>query len=787
MTDKVLKILEFDKILKRLSDYAVSDDAKELCLSLKPKIDETEIIADLNDTTEAEGMINRCSSPAFSSVKKVSGILKRAEIGSVLSIPELLTVGRIMQSARVLKAYASSDKSETETRVRRYFMSLVQDKSFETTIFGNLVGENEVADNASPELSSVRRQIRRANDKIRDILNDMVRSPKYSKCLQDSIISMRGDRYVLPVKAEHKGEIGGIIHDTSSSGSTLFIEPSSVVNESNKLRELAGREAEEIEKILAEYTVMVNGISEIVKQNYDIIVELDFIFAKAKLSSEMRAVSPDISMSNPICIKKGRHPLLNPKSVVPVDVMLGDEFNALIITGPNTGGKTVVLKTLGLFTIMAQSGLNIPALSGSTLRIYENVFADIGDEQSIEQSLSTFSSHMKNIVYITNHLTSRTLVLFDELGAGTDPVEGAVLAISIIENAREMGADIAATTHYSELKLYALSTPGVKNASCEFDVETLKPTYKLLIGIPGKSNAFAISSKLGLPQKIVDAAAAQMTEDNIKFEDVLTDLEKKQRQIDSDAETMARLKREMETIRTTASREREKISEKAEKIIEKARAEAKQILLQAKSESAEILSEVQKIKTNASKVSQKEVVDIKTKINKKLSEVQKISKPKKVGGVSANEIRLGSTVEVVELGQSGTIITLPKKNDNKVTVQVGLMKMHLTLDEIALTDAPKPETADAYVSNRQSNLRTSSVSTELDLRGCTLDDAELLTEKFIDDAVLSSLHQVTIIHGKGTGVLRSGIQQLLKGDKRVKSFRLGKYGEGESGVTIVEL
>lgn len=788
MNKKTLKILEFDKILEKLASYAVGEEAKEMCLKLSPSADETEIKSAVSETTDAQRMTARCSSPSFSALKPVAGAIKRAEIGSVLNIPELILCGKVMQSARVIKSYGSSDKFEQETSVSSYFNMLMPDKRFEDTIFGNLIGENEIADSASPELNSIRKQMRRANDKIRDILNNMIHSSKYSKALQDSIVTMRGDRYVIPVKAEHKGEVSGIVHDTSSSGSTLFVEPAAVVAENNRLRELEGMEADEIAKILEEYTGVVNGISEIIMQNYKILTTLDFIFAKARLSDSMNACPPEIGYDKYINLKKARHPLLDPKKVVPVDVRLGEEFDSLIITGPNTGGKTVVLKTLGLLSVMAQSGLHVPADFGSTLRIYEDIFADIGDEQSIEQSLSTFSAHMKTIVYITKHLSDRCLILFDELGAGTDPTEGAALAISIIENARRSGAHIAATTHYSELKIYALTTDFVSNASCEFDVETLRPTYKLLIGIPGKSNAFAISSKLGLPKEIVDEASSRLSDENVKFEDVLTDLEKKQKQIDSDAETMARLKREIESIKKTVAHEKDTISGKADVIIEKARAEAKRILLQAKEESDGILDEVRRMKNNSAKISQKEMAEVKTKLNQKLNDVSAV-KPvkKKKGSVKINELKVGSTVEVIELNQTGTVLTLPKKGDNKVTVQVGLMKMHLTLNDIALCEDVKPEKPSGYVRGGSSNLRLLQVSSELDLRGMTLDDAELLTEKFIDDAVLASLHQVTIIHGKGTGVLRAGIQKLLKSDKRVKSFRLGNFGEGESGVTIVEL
>lgn len=785
MDTKTISILEFDKIQEKLSSFAVSEQAAQMAHNLLPETDSHKVQSLLCETTDAVNMICRCSSPSLYGITSIEGVLKRAQIGSVLHGKDILAVGRVLQSARILKSYAASDKHEGETTLQSYFQSLLPDKVFEDQIFGNFLGEDEIADHASPELAAVRRQIRNAADKVKDILNDMIRSSKYQKYLQEPIITMRSGRNVVPVRAEYRGEVSGIIHDTSASGATLFIEPMSVVQENNKLRELEGREAEEIERILREYTEQIGARSDMIRQNYELIVMLDFIFAKAKMSLEMNATEP--VLGEQVHLKKARHPLLDQRRVVPVDVTLGGEFDALIITGPNTGGKTVVLKTIGLFTLMAQAGLHIPAQENSVIKVYEKIFADIGDEQSIEQSLSTFSSHMKNIVHIMDQVDSSSLVLFDELGAGTDPVEGAALAIAIIENARAFGAQIAATTHYSELKLYALTTNRVKNASCEFDVETLQPTYKLLIGVPGKSNAFAISQKLGLPEAIVSKAKQRLSEDTIQFEDVLSDLEKKKREAAREAEEAKRLRREISLIKKTLKSEQDKISSKTDTALEKARQQAQQILLDAKRQSEEILDEVKELRKKAGRENvQKELVEVKTKLNQNLDAVRKVSQMPVRKKADPKKLKVGSTVELIGLGQKGTVLSLPKSDGNAL-VQVGLMKMNLPVSELALTDEAEDKRPQAYIKNRNVKLNTQPISSELDLRGLVLDDARLLTEKFIDDAVLASLKEVTIIHGKGTGALRTGIHQLLKSDKRVASFRLGSYGEGDSGVTICEL
>ncbi|MBE7043557.1 MAG: endonuclease MutS2 [Ruminococcaceae bacterium] len=783
MKQKTLSILEFDKITKRLSGFAVSEAAGKRALELMPETDLQTIAALQRETTDAVGRCLKCTNPAFDKLTDVSGALHRAEIGSVLRIPDLLSIGRILQSARTV----SSTQGEQSDSLNGYFMGLTADKQFEDRIFGSFLGEDEVADSASSALQGIRRQMKLASERVKGMLNDMIRSSKYQKMLQDPIVTMRAGRHVIPVRAEYRGDVPGMIHDTSASGATLFIEPMAVVNENNRIREFELKEKDEIERILAEFTAEVALRTETIKQNYALLTNLDFLFAKARMSLAMDGVSPELSLSGETELKKARHPLLDQTSVVPVDISLGE--GVLIITGPNTGGKTVVLKTIGLLTLMAQAGLHIPTAEQSRVRICKKIFADIGDEQSIEQSLSTFSAHMKNIVAITNEADGDSLVLFDELGAGTDPTEGAALAISIIETVRAFGARVAATTHYSELKVYAMTEKGVQNASCEFDVETLQPTYRLIMGVAGKSNAFAISEKLGLSKKIVEAAKLRLSEETVKFEDVLTQVEESRKLAEKEAAEAAKLRHEISLIRNTVSKEKETAAEKADKVLEKARQQAREIVLEAKRESDALLEEVKELHSQAGKAGmQKKMVEVKTKLNESVKKIQKVSTPVKAKGVKASDLKIGTSVEVAELGQTGTVLSLPTA-DGRVQVQVGLMKMHVELSGLSLKEGQTTVTRDGVKSHATSGVKRSNVSaaTEVDVRGMLLDDALLEVERFLDQAVLASLTQVTIIHGKGTGALRAGIAQHLKTDKRVASFRLGRYGEGESGVTICEL
>ena len=783
MNEKVFSILEFDKITRRLAGFAVSEAAKEQAAALRPEVELQKVAQLQRDTTDALFRLLRCTAPSFETLSDPSGALHRADIGSALTIAEVLRLGKLLRSARAVQ----STQGEQEDALTERFAALQADKPFEDRIFGSFLGEDEVADSASPALSAVRRQMRAASDKVKSLLNEMIRSSRYQKMLQDPIVTMRAGRYVIPVRAEYRSEVPGMIHDTSASGATLFIEPMSVVNESNRVRELERKEQEEIERILAEFTGMVSERKEMLAQNYRLLVELDFIFAKGRMSLAMDAVSPELSLEGETLLRRARHPLLDQTRVVPVDIPLGD--GALIITGPNTGGKTVTLKTMGLLTLMAQAGLHIPAAEQSRVRICREIFADIGDEQSIEQSLSTFSSHMKNIVEITGKADSGSLVLFDELGAGTDPTEGAALAIAVIEAVRSMGARVAATTHYSELKLYAMTTPGVQNASCEFDVETLRPTYRLLVGVPGKSNAFAISEKLGLSKSIVEAAKERLSAEAIRFEDVLDQVEQSRKLAEREAAEAARLRREIGLIRSSVSQERESASAKADQVLEKARRQAREIVLEARRESDALLEEARQLHRQAGKGNQqKKMVELKTKLNEAVKKTEKVTAPIRAKGVRPQDIKIGSTVEVAELGQPGTVLALPS-SDGKVLVQVGLMKMHVELSGLSLKETTPTVSRENGGTKAVSGIKRSSVSaaTELDVRGMPLDDALLEVERFLDNAVLASLQQVTIIHGKGTGVLRAGIAKALKQDKRVASYRLGRYGEGESGVTICEL
>ncbi len=783
MKQKTLSILEFDKIKKRLSGFAVSEGAKRKAEDLKPETDLQTIAALQRETTDAVQRCLKCTNPAFDKLADVSGALHRAGIGSVLRIGDLLCIGRILQSARTV----SSTQGEQSDSLNGYFMGLTPDKLFEERIFGSFLGEDEVVDNASPTLSGIRRQMKLSSERVRGMLNDMIRSPKYQKILQDPIVTMRAGRHVIPVRAEYRGDVPGMIHDTSASGATLFIEPMAVVNENNKIREFELKEKEEIERILAEFTAEVALRSDAIKQNYTLLIQLDFIFAKARMSLAMDGISPELSLAGETELKKARHPLLDQKTVVPVDISLGE--GVLIITGPNTGGKTVVLKTIGLLTLMTQAGLHIPAAEQSRVRVCKKIFADIGDEQSIEQSLSTFSAHMKNIVAITNEADGDSLVLFDELGAGTDPTEGAALAISIIETVRAFGARVAATTHYSELKVYAMTTKGVQNASCEFDVKTLQPTYRLIMGVAGKSNAFAISEKLGLSKKIVESAKKRLSEETIQFEDVLTQVEESRKAAEKEAEEAAKLRHEISLIRNTVSKEQETAAQKADKVLEKARQQAREIVLEAKRESDALLEEVKALHAQVGKIGlQKKMVEVKTKLNESVKKTQAVSSLVKAKGVKASDLKIGTTVEVAELGQTGTVLALPS-SDGRVQVQVGLMKMHVELSGLSLKEGQTTVTRDGVKTRATAGVKRSNVSaaTEVDVRGMLLEDALLEVERFLDQAVLASLSQVTIIHGKGTGALRAGISQALKTDKRVASFRLGRYGEGESGVTICEL
>ena len=775
--------LEFDKILKMLSDSAVIEPNKKRALLLEPMEDIEEINSALSDVNDAQALIIKRGNPPIYTIKDVVAHIKRLDIGGMLHTNELLDIGKLLKTVRLLKDYSSED-NELST----YFDDLIILRGLEEEISSKIISEDEIADNASIKLYSIRKKIAAANGKIKEILNKFVVSTTYQKYLQENIVTMRGDRYVLPVKIEHKGDIPGIVHDTSSSGSTVFIEPMAVVEANNALKELFVEEEKEIEKILYDLTSLCSLNSEEIYNNYKLVCELDFIFAKAKLSVIMKGTKPIVNKRGYVHLKKARHPLIDKTKVVPIDVMLGGDFDSLIVTGPNTGGKTVSLKTVGLLCLMGLSGLMIPAADKSEIALFTDIFADIGDEQSISQSLSTFSSHMVNIVNIINNVKYNSLVLFDELGAGTDPVEGASLAIGIIEKLREKGVKVMATTHYSELKLYAISTKGVQNASCEFDVETLRPTYKLLIGMPGKSNAYAISKRLGLSDEILDKAKEQLEEDSIKFEDVLSEIEKNRQMLKKEREQTEKFKKEAEELRLKLLEAKEKSEERYSDIINKANIEAKEILEDAKEEAQAIIKEMRDLRKEES---QREFDRKTTKANERIS--QKIKQrgnqiktgSKDVKPVNPKTLLKGTSVRLIDLDQPATVIELPDKDGN-LTVMAGILKIRTNVSNLCLDDSViKKETT--YATYKKQELKNKTMSTELDIRGTTVTDGVMDAEKYIDDAVMLKLEKVSIIHGKGTGVLRAAIHQMLKKHPQVKSFRLGVFGEGETGVTIVEL
>ncbi len=786
MITKTLKTLEFDKILKRVSDFAVMEATKEEILEIKPEVRLKAVKKMQDETGEAVKILVKCGSLPIMCTSDITSPLKRCDIGGILTNAELLNIARTLTTARRLKGHI---KDVELIIINEHIDALYEDKKLENAIMGAIIDDETIADNASPTLFDIRRKIKSANNKVKDILQKIITSSAHQKHLQESVITLRGDRYVIPVKAEYKGAIPGVVHDVSSSGATIFVEPISVVEANNEIRKLMALEKEEIEKILAQLSNECAEVSKLIKMSFDTIKYIDLIFAKAKYALETNSFKPNLNDKGNINLIKARHPLLDAKKVVALDIYLGKNFDTLVITGPNTGGKTVTLKTIGLLTIMAQAGLHIPANEGSEISVFENIFADIGDEQSIEQSLSTFSAHMVNIVDIISKVDASSLCLFDELGAGTDPTEGAALAISILEYVKNMGAKSMATTHYSELKIYALSTNRVENASCEFNVETLAPTYKLLIGIPGKSNAFAISKRLGLSDFIIENAKKHLGDESVKLEDVLSKLEKNRIQSEKEKNKAVGYKKEAESIKKELAKKSEKLNEKTDKIIEKARLEAKKILEDAKKESEEALEKIKKAqKLKDMREANRELERTRQLLNEKNKEnTGKITEKVLEKGKNTKapkSVKLGDSVEIVSVGQKGTVTSLPDKDGN-LFVKVGIMKLKSNLSDLRLVkdeDTPKKKQGGV-----KSDARYMNISGELDLRGENIEDSIYILEKFLDDAILSSLTQVRIIHGKGTGALRRGIHQYLKKQPRVESFNLATYGEGDSGVTIVKL
>ena len=789
MNQKTLTKLEYDKIISLLVDQASSETGKNRCRSLKPMIDLEEINTAQLQTAAAFSRIVKKGRLSFSGCYPVEDSMMRLEVGGTLSIPELLRVCKLCEVANRAKSYGRHDTvDELADCLDSYFEQLSPLTPLSNEIRRCIISEDEISDDASSTLKQIRKNMGQINDKVHSTLNTLVNGSLRSY-LQEAIITMRGDRYCLPVKAEYRSQVNGLIHDQSSTGSTLFIEPMAIVKLNNDLKELYAKEQEEIQVILAKLSVETAEYIDEIRTNYQVLGELDFIFAKGSLALSMNASKPIFNTNGYIHIREGRHPLLDKKKVVPITIYLGGEFDLLIVTGPNTGGKTVSLKTVGLFTLMGQAGLHIPALDRSELAVFEQVFADIGDEQSIEQSLSTFSSHMTNIVSFLQDVDERSLVLFDELGAGTDPTEGAALAIAILSHLHERGIRTMATTHYSELKVFALSTPGVENACCEFDVETLRPTYHLLIGIPGKSNAFAISSKLGLPGYIIESAKGHLSEQDESFEDLLTDLETSRRTIEKEQAEIAAYKREIEGLKREIRAKQERLDERSEKIIKEANEKANAILREAKEFADETMKNFRKF--GKENISASEMEKERERLRQKIAKTQsgaKLEAKKPIKQHKPSDFRLGESVKVHSLNLTGTVSSLPDAKGN-MFVQMGILRSQVHISDLSIIEEPMTATErqrQRTSSGKMKMNKAMTVSPELNLLGKTVDEAIAELDKYLDDAYLSHLSPVRIVHGKGTGALRAGVHNYLKRQKHVKSYRLGAFGEGDAGVTIVE-
>lgn len=787
--EKSLNILELPVVLDMLAAEAVTDGGKEACRSLRPSSDRLEVKNRLAETSAAKEMMVVRGSPSLSGIKDIRPSLSRADLGGSLNTIELLNIARVLQCARLVKGYTSDDKLG-KSCIDHLFAALHANRFLEEKITGSIVGEDEIADSASSELANIRRKIRAASARVRDCLQKIISSPSYAKVLQEPIITMRSDRFVVPVKAECKGAIPGLVHDISASGATLFIEPMAAVKANNELRELAAKEKTEIERILAELSADCAAHAEDIASDYSYLITLDGIFARAKLSYKLNGIEPELREKG-VVLRRARHPLLPKDKAVPISLELGEDFDTLIITGPNTGGKTVTLKTIGLLNVMAQCGLHIPADDGSGVPVYRHVLADIGDEQSIEQNLSTFSAHMTNIVHILNECDADSLLLFDELGAGTDPTEGAALAIAVIEHARKMGANVAATTHYAELKVYATNENGIQNASCEFDVETLSPTYRLLVGVPGKSNAFAISERLGLSKEIIDDAKARIGVQNASFEATIEKLEQTRALLERDRAETAKKLREAEESAKKAAFLRAELSVRLEKADEKAKRDAERIIAEARQTAENTFAELDEMRRKMNDDEQtQEINHARSELRRKLNESQGKLKAKapeqpKKEKKSARDVRAGDTVEIKSMGVKAEVIDV--NPDGTLNLRAGIMNVKLKPDDVYLIERHAAKQKKQSVTLAGSTAPRAAVSPEIDLRGMESIEAVNAAEQYIDSAVMGKLKTVTIIHGKGTGALRAAVQQMLKRNKAVKSYRLGRFGEGESGVTIVEL
>ncbi len=794
--NKHYKALELDKVLLRLADFTSCEDARYEAEHLEPESNIHTVNNLISQTADAHMLMAKFGAPSFGGLKNVNNALSRANAGSTLNMRELLDIAEVLRVIRSLSEWKDRN-SGIVTSIDTFFYSLAPNKFLEDRITTAIISEEEMSDNASPALYDIRRKIRVASSKIRDHLDKMTKSPHYQKYLRESIVTMRGGRYVVPVKIEHKGEISGLVHDTSSSGATVFIEPAGVVEANNEIKVLQSKERDEIERILYELSAEAGGFYEGIKASYECAVELNLIFAKAKLAYEMKASVPSINDKGIINLKKARHPLIDPKKVVPTDIRLGEDFDTLIITGPNTGGKTVSIKTLGLMSLMAMCGLMLPVADLSEVSVFDNVLADIGDEQSIEQSLSTFSSHMVNIINIIETANEKSLVLIDELGAGTDPVEGAALAISILERIGAQGAKIAATTHYAELKAYALETPGIENGSCEFDVSSLKPTYRLLIGTPGRSNAFAISLRLGMSEDIIERAKGLVSSESAHFERVIESLESSRQQFEEQKAEAEALTAQAEKEKREAKEYKDSIERLREKELQKAQSQAIKIVEQAKRSAAAFMAELEKLKRESETAKDKNEMARRAKqlMRKGYSEFDDITNPVMASALPDEKyelprpLKIGDEVLLCDIGKTATVTALKDKKGN-YEVLAGIMKMRTPEKNLRLVEKQKkPQAKNRSVPNKNERVSTpgSEAQTRCDLRGMNVDEGTMELDRYIDQCLRLGLGELTVIHGKGTGVLRKGIQEHLRKSPFVKSFRLGVYGEGEAGVTIVTL
>lgn len=784
-TERHLRALELDKILNRLAESTASPAAADAARALRPAkgLDSVRLL--LDETWDAYRLTAKFGAPSFSGLADVSNPLRRAEAGGALNMAELLRIGGVLRTLRGIVAWREKSAG-IKTHLDYYFESILPNKYLEDQIFGAIASEEEMNDNASPALANIRRKIRAASARAKEKLDSMVHSPYYQKFLQEPIVTQRDGRYVVPVKSEHRSEVPGLVHDSSGSGATVFIEPMAVVEANNEVRVLQNEERDEIDRILQALSQECGAFASGIVHGWQAGVHLDLVFAKAGLGYQMKATLPQLNDDGVIDLKRARHPLIDPKTVVPTDIRLGTDFDTLVITGPNTGGKTVALKTLGLLTLMTACGLLIPVSDNSKIAVFDRVLADIGDEQSIEQSLSTFSAHMTNIIEILREADGRSLVLLDELGAGTDPVEGAALATSILEQLRQQGARLAATTHYAELKAYALDTPGVENGSCEFDVATLRPTYKLLIGVPGRSNAFAISARLGMPQAVVERAKALVDSESTRFENVVGQLEETRRALDDERDAAAAARREAERIQAEAAAQKEEAAKKAQQTLDRAREQASLLVSRTRGQADALLNELEELRKQKNKrLTAEQKARINAGLRKMENDADPVHRRKNEGYRLPRPLQKGDVVELVDLGRQATVLSV---DGSRVLVQAGAIRTQTALENLRLV----PEKERRREERRRSRAITrqfasAAAPSELDLRGQNADEAIANVDLFLDNAARSHLTQVTIIHGKGTGVLRKAVQEHLKHHPGVKSYRLGVYGEGESGVTIAEL